>query len=69
MKALFIALIFLTISLLATTPTDNNVAKLYVATFNRVPDSEGLDYWINNSGLTLEEIAQSFFDQEETQLL
>lgn len=43
------------------------VAKLYVATFNRAPDEAGLDYWIDNSGLTIEQIAQSFFDQAETQ--
>lgn len=43
------------------------VAKLYVATFNRAPDEAGLDYWIDNSGLTIEQIARSFFDQAETQ--
>ncbi len=47
-------------------PTKDEVAKLYVATFNRAPDNGGLLYWINNSGLTLEQIAQSFFDQQET---
>ncbi|MFA5233410.1 MAG: DUF4214 domain-containing protein [Sulfurimonas sp.] len=47
----------------------NDVCKLYVATFNRAPDAAGLDYWVNNSGLTIEEIAQSFFDQSETQAL
>ncbi|ADR34437.1 hypothetical protein Sulku_1776 [Sulfuricurvum kujiense DSM 16994] len=45
----------------------NDVTKLYVATFNRAPDSAGLDYWVYSSGLTLEQIAQSFFDQSETQ--
>lgn len=50
-------------------PTKEEVAKLYVATFNRAPDSAGLNYWTNDSGLKLSEIAQSFFDQEETQLL
>jgi len=44
-----------------------DVAKLYVATFNRAPDAAGLNYWIYDSGLTLEEIAISFFDQPETQ--
>jgi len=52
-------------TLSATTPTQENVAKLYVATFNRAPDTAGLDYWIN-SGNKLEEIASSFFDQDET---
>lgn len=52
-----------------TVATNDNVAKLYVATFNRAPDSVGLAYWVNDSGLNLEGIAQSFFDQPETQLL
>ncbi len=46
--------------------TREQVTELYVATFDRAPDSAGLDYWIN-SGLSIEEIAQSFFDQPETQ--
>ncbi|MDD2266027.1 DUF4214 domain-containing protein [Sulfuricurvum sp.] len=48
--------------------TLDNVAKLYVATFNRAPDAAGLDYWVN-SGMSLEDISQSFFDQPETQNL
>lgn len=47
----------------------NDVCKLYVATFNRAPDAAGLDYWVNTSGLSIEGIAQSFFDQPETQTL
>jgi hypothetical protein len=47
----------------------NEVAKLYVATFNRAPDAAGLDYWVYKSGLEIEQIAQSFFDQPETQTL
>ena len=47
-------------------PTQEEVAKLYVATFNRAPDAAGLAYWTNDSGLTLSGIAQSFFDQPET---
>jgi len=47
-------------------PTKEEIAKLYVATFNRAPDSVGLDYWFRDSGLNLLGIAQSFFDQEET---
>ncbi len=42
------------------------VTELYVAFFNRAPDSRGLDYWVEDSGLSLEEISKSFFDQEET---
>jgi len=46
-------------------PTKEEIAKLYVATFNRAPDSAGLSYWKNDSGLKLSQIAQSFFDQSE----
>jgi len=48
--------------------TKEEVAKLYVATFNRAPDSLGLDYWIS-SGLSLSQIAQSFFNQSERRTL
>ena len=44
------------------------VAKLYVATFNRAPAGAGLKYWANSS-FTVEMIAESFFDQPETQTL
>ncbi len=44
-----------------------SIASLYLATFNRFPDIDGLVYWENTS-LDIEEIAQSFFDQRETQL-
>ena len=50
-------------------PTKEEVSKLYVATFNRAADSAGLDYWVNNSHLSLSKIAKSFFDQSETQAL
>lgn len=50
-----------------TTATQANVAKLYIATFGRAPDGPGLNYWVNQSGLSLEQIAKSFFDQPETQ--
>ncbi len=46
--------------------TRENVAELYVAFFGRAPDSVGLDYWVNDSGLSLEQISASFFDQSET---
>ncbi len=48
-------------------PLQNSVSKLYVATFNRAPDAAGLDYWVNDSGLTIDGVASSFFDQPETQ--
>ena len=54
--------------LYATIPTKESVTKLYIATFNRAPDSSGLNYWLN-CGLSLEEIAESFFDQKETKEL
>ncbi|PHS55615.1 MAG: hypothetical protein COB17_11330, partial [Sulfurimonas sp.] len=50
-------------------PKQEEVSKLYVATFNRASDSAGLDYWTNNSGLKLSQIAQSFFEQNETKEL
>ena len=48
----------------STVATDENVAELYVATFGRAPLGTGLDYWVNDSGLDLENIATSFFDQD-----
>ncbi len=45
--------------------SQEEVSNIYTATFDRVPDSAGLEYWIE-SGLTIEEIASSFFDQDET---
>ena len=53
---------------LSTSTYSKNITKLYVATFNRAPDANGIEYWLN-SELNLEDIAQSFFDQEETQTL
>jgi len=41
------------------------VTEVYIATFDRAPDADGLDYWVN-AGLTIEEIAEYFFDQNET---
>ena len=48
--------------------SQDELIKLYIATFDRIPDVEGLDYWENSSGFAIETIAQSFFDQKETQL-
>ncbi len=50
-------------------PTTKEITKLYVATFNRAPDSSGLEYWRDSSNLPLLGIASSFFDQNETQKL
>ncbi len=68
-KILFISLVFTILNASEKAPTQEEVSKLYVATFNRAPDKGGLDYWINDSGLTLSGIAKSFFDQPETQKL
>lgn len=67
-KILISLFIYMTI-LHATLPTQNNVSKLYVATFNRAPDAAGLNFWIFDSGFPLEDIARSFFDQPETRAL
>ncbi len=45
-----------------------DIAKLYVANFNRAGDSAGLNYW-RDSGMPIESIAKSFYDQPETQNL
>ncbi len=42
------------------------ITELYIATFMRAPDAPGQDYWMA-SGLSIEQIAQSFFEQSETQ--
>ncbi|MEA3492753.1 MAG: DUF4214 domain-containing protein [Campylobacterota bacterium] len=45
--------------------TKEQVAEIYVATFDRAPDTAGLDYWVD-TGMAIEHIAESFFDQDET---
>jgi len=47
----------------------NKIVELYVATFNRAPDADGLAYWVGRfeAGMSLTNIARSFFDQPETQ--
>ncbi|PHS56412.1 MAG: hypothetical protein COB17_09105, partial [Sulfurimonas sp.] len=67
--ALSIILTLSTIYASEEVPTQEEVSKLYVSTFNRAPDSSGLDYWLNNSKLKLSEIALSFSYQPETQNL
>ncbi len=54
------------VTLGATQPTYENATRLYVATFDRVPDVAGLKYWVDDSQFSLEEIAMSFFSQPET---
>jgi hypothetical protein len=45
--------------------TREEITQVYVSTFNRAPDAEGLEYWYG-TGLEIEQISSSFFDQEET---
>ncbi len=66
---IFLFLFLLVINVYAIAPTKESVTRLYVATFDRAPDSDGLNYWVADSNLTLEQIAQSFFDQNETKSL
>jgi cysteinyl-tRNA synthetase len=68
LKRYILSMVLILSFLYATIPTRENVAKLYVATFNRAPDAGGLDYWVH-SKMELEEIASSFFEQSETQKL
>ncbi|EGV27588.1 hypothetical protein ThidrDRAFT_4599 [Thiorhodococcus drewsii AZ1] len=53
--------------LAAERDTSWQVAEIYIATMGYAPDSEGLDYWVNNietlSQWTQTTVAQSFFDQ------
>jgi phage tail protein X len=49
---------------------EQQVTEIYVATFGRAPDAAGLAYWVNEvetGSLTINQVAQSFFDQPETQ--
>ncbi len=64
-----ILLLLLFSNILLAKADRDEVAKLYIATFNRAPDKAGLDYWVNDSGLSIEQIASSFFDQPETKKL
>lgn len=50
---------------MASTTSREEITQVYVSTFNRAPDAEGLEYWYE-SGLAIEQISASFFDQEET---
>jgi hypothetical protein len=41
-----------------------NISELYIAFFNRVPDADGLSFWIDQfkAGSTIESISKSFYD-------
>ncbi|MFP7569232.1 DUF4214 domain-containing protein [Marivita sp. S2033] len=47
------------------------LAKVYAAYFNRAPDAIGLAFWADKraEGLSIEETAEYFFDQDETRAL
>ena len=51
---------------MAYTATD--IAKLYIAMFDRAPEQEGLNYWLNqaNNGMSLSEIANAMADAAKT---
>ncbi len=44
-------------------PTVQRVIELYVAFFNRVPDADGLSYWLTQAknGMTINAIAEAFY--------
>ena len=67
----FLIMLFMSFNMMASEnqPSEDEVTKLYVATFDRAPDSAGLLWWVNSSNLKLSQIAQSFFDQVETKTL
>jgi len=68
MKKLLTTILFISFfnsMVIAEDVTDKSITKLYIATFDRAPDSDGISYWLK-SGLSLNEIAMSFFDQIET---
>ena len=43
------------------------IVQLYLAAFNRVPDAEGLDYWVNQhrNGSSLKDIANALVESDE----
>lgn len=49
---------------LIASPLLKSVIELYVAFFNRVPDGEGMAYWISRAatGASISSIAESFYD-------
>jgi len=67
-KTLLVTLLFIGTILNASPKSQSNVTELYIATFNRAPDNDGLKYWVDSSKLELEGVAESFFEQEETKI-
>ena len=58
-------------ALTLSTPQFLDLMEMYVAYFNRAADASGLYFWADMyaNGLSLEEIAEFFFDQAETRAL
>jgi Ca2+-binding RTX toxin-like protein len=48
---------------LVSTADANRIAELYVAFFNRVPEADGLEYWIKEraKGMSIEAISNNFY--------
>ena len=65
---LFLILVLSTISTYARKAEYENLTRLYIATFSRAPDYDGIEYWIRDA-MPLERIAESFFEQPETKRL
>jgi hypothetical protein len=70
MKKFIIIVLFSLFSIhsLAQEVDKDNLTELYIATFDRAPDIDGINYWLEQN-MTLQAIAQSFFDQDETRNL
>jgi hypothetical protein len=49
--------------------SDDEILQLYVGTFNRAADADGLEYWKNDSLPTQEKQATAFFNSDEAQNL
>ncbi len=62
---IIILVFFFSIFSFAQEANKESLTKLYIATFDRAPDVDGINYWISTN-MNLEQVAQSFFDQDET---
>jgi hypothetical protein len=53
------------------TQLSKDITQLYISILNRAPDSNGLSYWVGEAkaGMTVADIAKSFFDQTETRTM
>jgi len=55
-----------TITIPISQTKEDKIVELYIANFHRAPDADGLKYWVEDSNLTIEDIAISFYEQPET---